>query len=143
VKTKEVGSVRHSFFVPVRTSKAGTLALQTGRLLTGERIGLAFTSEATLLLTLGPSQQWIRLDEEALKDMLAPLGVEHVRVDPRPAGELVSGGPLRERRPGRNAGLPRFASTATPHPALAAVKSQVAETGVDLPRQLPRRTRLG
>jgi hypothetical protein len=125
VKSKEVGSVRHTFFVPVRTSKAGTLALQTGRLLTGERIGLAFTSEATLLLTLGPSQQWIRLDADALKDMLAPLAVEHVRVDPRPAGELVPGGPLRERRSvslGRNAGLPRPASAATPHPALAAVR---------------------
>jgi hypothetical protein len=89
-------SVRHTFFVPARTSKAGTLALQTGRLLTGERVGLAFTSEASLLLTLGPSQQWIRLDGGALKDMLAPLGVEHVRVDPRPAGELATGGPMRE-----------------------------------------------
>jgi hypothetical protein len=90
--------VRHMFFVPVRTSKAGTLALQTGRLLKGERVGLAFTSEASLLLTLGPSQQWIRLDGEALKDMLAPLGVNHVRVDPHPAGELVAGGPPCERQ---------------------------------------------
>jgi hypothetical protein len=86
----------HIFFVPARTSKAGTLALQTGRLLTGERVGLAFTSEAFLLLTLGPSQQWIRLDRGALQDMLAPLGVKHVRVDPRPAGELATGGPPRE-----------------------------------------------
>lgn len=120
-----MGTVRTTFFVPVRTSKAGTLALQTGRLLTGERIGLAFTSEASLLLTLGPSQQWIRLDESALKDMLAPLGVEHVRVDPHPAGELVSGGPLRERHPrslGRNAGIPRPTSAAASHLALAAVK---------------------
>jgi hypothetical protein len=95
---------RHIFFVPVRTSRAGTLALQTGRLLTGERIGLAFTSEASLLLTLGPSQQWIRLDRGAMKDMLTPLGVEHVRVDPRPAGELAAGGPPREWE---NAGLRR------------------------------------
>ena len=34
------------FLVPVRTSEAGTLALRTGRLLTGERIGLAFTCAA-------------------------------------------------------------------------------------------------
>jgi hypothetical protein len=80
--------VRHTFFVPVRASRAGPLALRTGRLLTGERIGLAFTSEASLLLTLGPSQAWVRLDGQALKDMLAPLGIEHVRVDPRPIGEL-------------------------------------------------------
>jgi hypothetical protein len=117
-----VGTVRGTFFVPIRTSKAGTLALQTGRLLTGERIGLAFTSEASLLLTLGPSQQWIRLDGDALKDMLAPLGVEHVRVDPRPAGELASGGPLHERRPERHAGFPRPASAAASHLALAAVR---------------------
>jgi hypothetical protein len=117
-----VAAVRNMLFVPVRTSKAGTLALQTGRLLTGERIGLAFTSEASLLLTLGPSQQWIRLDGGALEDMLAPLGVEHVRVDPHPAGELVSGGPPRERRPGRNAGVPRPASAGASRLALAAVK---------------------
>jgi hypothetical protein len=92
--------VMHTFFVPVRTSKAGTLALHTGRLNSGERIGLAFTSEASLLLTLGPSQQWVRLDGQALKDMLAPLGVEHVRVDPRPIGELEAGGLPQERQPG-------------------------------------------
>jgi hypothetical protein len=83
--------MRHPCFVPVRASQAGTLALRTGRLLSGERIGLAFTSEASLLLTLGPSQQWIRLDAEALLGMLRPLGVKHVRVDPRPATELKPG----------------------------------------------------
>jgi hypothetical protein len=74
--------------------------LRTGRLLSGERIGLAFTCEASLLLTLGPCQEWIRLDEEALFDMLTPLGVEHIRVDPLPAAKLQarSGGPLD--RPG-------------------------------------------
>jgi hypothetical protein len=88
-----------TFFVPVRTSKAGTLALRTGRLASGERVGLAFMSEASLLLTLGPSQEWIHLDGQALKDMLAPLGVEHVRVDPRPIGELETGGAPQERQP--------------------------------------------
>ena len=77
-----------TFFVPVAASKAGTLALRTGRLRSGERVGLAFTSEASLLLALGPAQQWIHLGGYALRDMLAPLGVEQVRVDPRPVGEL-------------------------------------------------------
>jgi hypothetical protein len=80
--------VRNTYFVPVRTSKAGTLALRTGRLPSGERVGLAFTSESSLRLTMGPSQQWARLDGEALRDMLEPLGIEHIRVDahsPRPA----------------------------------------------------------
>ncbi|HEY1821239.1 MAG TPA: SAV_915 family protein [Trebonia sp.] len=79
--------MRHTFFVPVRVSKAGTLTLQTGRLRSGERVGLAFTSESALALTLGPSQRWIHLDREALAEMLVPLGVEHIRVDPHRVGE--------------------------------------------------------
>jgi hypothetical protein len=105
--------VRHTFLVPVRTSKAGTLALQTGRLRSGERVGLAFTSEASLLLTLGPSQEWIRLGGRALRDMLVPAGVEQIRVDPRPVGELEIGSSPRERapvgpapRPGSGPGCP-------------------------------------
>ena len=90
-----------TYFVPVHgtapaSAPEGTLALRTGRLRSGERIGLAFTCEASLLLTLGACQQWIRLDEEALFDMLTPLGVKHIRVDPRPAAELQArnAGPL-------------------------------------------------
>jgi hypothetical protein len=74
--------VGNTYFVPVQASKAGMLVLRTGRLRSGERIGLAFTSEASLRLTLGPSR-WALLDGQALKDMLVPLGVEHVRIDPR------------------------------------------------------------
>jgi hypothetical protein len=76
--------VADTFFIPVRESKAGTLALQTGRLRTGERVGLAFTTEASLLLTMGSAPRWVRLGSQALKDMLAPLGVRHIRVDPVP-----------------------------------------------------------
>jgi hypothetical protein len=92
--------VKHTFFVPVRTSKAGTLALCIGRLPSGERVGLAFTSEADLLLTMGPSQQRIRLGEQALRTMLAPLSVKHIRIDPRPAGDLGTGSSLARRQPG-------------------------------------------
>jgi hypothetical protein len=84
--------VRQTYLVPVRESQAGTLALETGRLTSGERVGLAFTSEASLLLTMGPFQQWIRLAAEPLHDMLAPLGVKGVRIDPRPATELKPAG---------------------------------------------------
>ena len=98
--------MHHTYFVPVHgttSPQEGTLALRTGRLLSGERIGLAFSSEASLMLTLGPGQEWIQLDEEALFDMLMPLGVEHIRVDPRPAAELQArnGGPLNRPGPGR------------------------------------------
>src|SRR5215469_663731 len=88
------------FLVPVRTSEAGTLALRTGRLLTGERVGLAFTSEASLLLAMGPSQQWTRLGYRAMRDMLAPLGIKHVRIDPHPIRELGAGSPNRQGQPG-------------------------------------------
>ena len=71
-----------TFFVPVRTSKAGTLSLQTGRLPSGERVGLAFTSEATLLLAFGPAQQFVHLAAPALIGLLAPLGINHFRIDP-------------------------------------------------------------
>ena len=76
--------VTDTFFIPVRESQTGTLTLRTGRLRTGERVGLAFTTEASLLLTMGSSLRWVRLDGRALKDMLAPLGVRHIRVDPAP-----------------------------------------------------------
>jgi hypothetical protein len=78
----------HTYLVPVRQGKAGTLSLQTGKLISGERVGLAFSSEASLLMTLGPSQQWIRLAPGALRAMLAPLGITCVRFDPRPIAEM-------------------------------------------------------
>jgi hypothetical protein len=112
--------VRHTFLVPVRKSQAGSLALRTGQLRSGERVGLAFTSEASLLLTLGPSQAWIRLGGQALRDMLVPLGVEQVRVDPRPIGELEIGSSPQERAPvapARPGGPARQASPAPPLPA--------------------------
>ncbi|HXA62306.1 MAG TPA: SAV_915 family protein [Streptosporangiaceae bacterium] len=76
--------MEHKLSVPVRTTAAGTLALRTGRLSSGERTGLAFTSQDALVRALGPSQQWTDLSWEALLDMLAPLGIEHIRVDPEP-----------------------------------------------------------
>lgn len=72
----------NTYFVPVQASNAGTLALRTGRLRSGERVGLAFTSEDSFRLTMGPAGRWARLDGQALKDMLAPLGVERFWVDP-------------------------------------------------------------
>jgi hypothetical protein len=90
--------VTRTFFVPVHSSKAGTLALQTGRLRSGERVGLVFTSQASLLLTMGPSQEWTRVGVQALKDMLRPLGIEQVRVDPLPVRELEKDRP-RQARP--------------------------------------------
>jgi hypothetical protein len=77
--------VANTFLVPVRAREDGTLALLTGRLRTGERVGLAFTTEDSLLLTMGRSGQWVRHDGDALREMLVPLGVRHVRIDPQAA----------------------------------------------------------
>jgi hypothetical protein len=90
--------VTHTFFVPVHPGKAGTLALQTGRLRSGERVGLAFTSQASLVYTLGPSQEWTRIGVGALKDMLRPIGIGQVRIDPWPVRELDKGR-SRQARP--------------------------------------------
>jgi hypothetical protein len=71
----------HLLFVPVRESGSGMLALRTGQLLSGQRVGLAFTSAALLLSVLGPGQPWIRLHEDAMRDMLEPAGIDQIRVD--------------------------------------------------------------
>jgi hypothetical protein len=81
--------VANTFLVPVRAREDGTLALKTGRLRTGERVGLAFTTEDSLLLTMGRSEQWVRLDGDALREMLVPLGVRHVRIDPQAASSVA------------------------------------------------------
>jgi hypothetical protein len=66
--------------------------LQTGRQRSGERVGLAFTTENSLLLTLGSSRRWVRLGGQALRDMLTPLGVRHILVDPVPSRGPASQG---------------------------------------------------
>jgi hypothetical protein len=81
------------FLVPVSSSPSGTLALLTGRLASGERVGLAFTSEESLRAVLGPWQQWTRMCEEALRGMLTPIGVEQVRVDPHATRGPARGAP--------------------------------------------------
>jgi hypothetical protein len=81
--------VAAALYVPVRVNRAGTCTLRTGRLESGERIGLAFTSPAALSRTLGTGQQWVNLCDESLRGMLAPLGIGHFRVDPLPLGQPV------------------------------------------------------
>jgi hypothetical protein len=78
--------VNRTFYVPVRANRAGVLTLRTGQLESGERIGLAFTSQYRLSFTLGPAQQWVNLGENSLRDMLAPLGIRQLRIDPLPLG---------------------------------------------------------
>jgi len=74
--------------VPVRTG-SGMVCLRCGRLPSGERAGIAFTTEARLAEVMGEGQEWIHLNDRAMKAMLAPLGVHRIQVDPG----LVSASP--------------------------------------------------
>jgi len=103
----------HLLFVPVRESGSGMVALRTGRLPSGQRVGLAFTSATLLLSELGPGQPWIRLHEEAMRDMLGPAGIDEIRVDAClsvPSGATEATGPGRAQA---GAAPPRPASAPT------------------------------
>jgi hypothetical protein len=100
----------HLLFVPVRGSGSGMLALRTGRLPSGQRVGLAFTSAASLLAELGPGQPWIRLHEDAMRDMVGPAGIDEIRVD---ACLSVPPGAAEAAGPGR-----AHAAAAPPRPAV-------------------------
>jgi hypothetical protein len=78
----EADGRRELLFVPVRPCGEGVLALRTARLPSGQQVGLAFTCEQSLLSVMGPGQPWIRLHVNAMRDMLTPAGVDHIRIDP-------------------------------------------------------------
>ena len=67
--------------VPVRI-RSGMAAIRCGRLPTGQPVGVAFTSEGRLASVMGAGQPWIRLTESAMKEMLEPLGVTRIQIDP-------------------------------------------------------------
>jgi hypothetical protein len=67
--------------VPVRT-RSGMASIQCGRLPSGQPVGVAFTSEGRLASVMGAGQPWICLSEAAMKEMLEPLGVTRIQVDP-------------------------------------------------------------
>jgi hypothetical protein len=72
-------------FVPVRHNHCGTLTLRIGRLDNADRVGLAFTSQAALIATLGQGQPWTQIDLEELRELLEPIGITQIRIDPLPA----------------------------------------------------------
>jgi hypothetical protein len=67
--------------VPVRAG-SGMACLRCGRLPSGERVGIAFTTEDRLARVMGAGQPWIRLDVRAMRELLAPVGVTRIQVDP-------------------------------------------------------------
>ncbi|WP_414080030.1 SAV_915 family protein [Streptomyces sp. KN37] len=71
-------------FVPVRPGPAGCVA-RLFRTPVGERTAVAFTTPQRLSAALGARQPWIRLSEQALRALTAPLGVSgpHSRSEAR------------------------------------------------------------
>ena len=100
---------RQILYVPVRSCAAGVVSIRTGRLRSGQPVGLAFTAPGRLAMVFGPGQPWIRLHAAALRSELEPLGITRIRVDPRLAGR---GGPARAGR-GPQPGAWRTAGTGT------------------------------
>lgn len=74
---------RIPLYVPVRQTACGVLTPQVARLPEGPRTGLAFTSRHVLAAACRPGQPWIRLSEDALRDLLSPLGITRIQVDPK------------------------------------------------------------
>jgi hypothetical protein len=79
---EEIDEPPDPLFVPVRRSRVGTLTPLTARLPSGPRVGLGFTGLAALRAASGPTQQWIRLSEPALRGLLEPLGIDRIQIDP-------------------------------------------------------------
>jgi hypothetical protein len=77
-----MGKGRQPLFVPVRRTPGGSLTPQTARLPEGARTGVAFTSATALAAACRPGQPWIRLSESALRNLLSPIGVLRIQVDP-------------------------------------------------------------
>jgi hypothetical protein len=67
--------------IPVRGNGCGfTLRLFRNR--DGSRCTVAFTTPERLTAVLGAGQSWVELAEPALRDMVGPLGVQQLVVDP-------------------------------------------------------------
>jgi hypothetical protein len=103
-------------YIPVHTCAGDTVSLQTGRLPSGQAVGLAFTSPARLAMVFGEWHPWITLRLGSLHAMLEPLGITLVRIDPlRPPARR---GPAPRRSAGHG-GPPRAGVPAADAPAPA------------------------
>ncbi|WP_460494825.1 SAV_915 family protein [Dactylosporangium cerinum] len=91
--------------------------IRTGCRPRGARVGIAFTGPDRLVAAMGPRQQWTRLSESALREMLRPLGIDDIQVDPILVGPRITPASARlsrrERVPGGAVGEPASGDRAT------------------------------
>lgn len=101
-------------FVPTRVAGAADVAaIQFGRRPDGVRVGIAFSSVELLRAATGPRQEWIRMHESVLRELMSPFGISIIQLDPVLVGPDV-GTPATASASG-----PAAASTAAPAPAPA------------------------
>lgn len=74
---------RRTLFVPVRSGPSGSRVICLMQTALGRRTAVGFTTRELLTEVLGPSQEWIPLAPNALRTMVAPLGIATVLVNPR------------------------------------------------------------
>jgi hypothetical protein len=87
-------------FIPVCDNGCGfTLRLFRDR--DGSRCAVAFTVPERLTAVLGSGQRWVELAESALRDMVCPLGVERLVVDPALIAPPVTPHPQHSAQPPR------------------------------------------
>ena len=72
------------------------------------------TPEQAGLPAFGGYRQWVRLCEGALRDILMPLGVDHIRIDPRPVREAARSMPESPGRAGTKRERRQASCTARP-----------------------------
>ncbi|MEV8372705.1 SAV_915 family protein [Kribbella sp. NPDC056861] len=78
-------------FVPTRVAGAPDVAApQWGRRPDGVRVGIAFSSAELLRAATGPRQEWVRLHESELRELLAAYGIGVIQLDPVLVGPEVA-----------------------------------------------------
>lgn len=86
------------FCIPVRDNRCGfTLRLFRDR--DGSRCAVAFTTPEGLTAVLGVGQRWLPLSEDALRDLLQPLGVQRLTIDPNLVAPPVRSAPRPAPQP--------------------------------------------
>ena len=72
-------------WVPVRVCGEGIVVIRIGRLLSGKMVGICFTSPRRLATVCGSEQEWAVIRFWVLRELLAPLDIDVIQIDPKVA----------------------------------------------------------